>query len=183
MTATAPSTTRTPADECPAAAPHAGLRTLVVALEQLSRAQREVSAATARALDVSRSTLAAVRILEVCGTSHVGDLAEALRVDLSVASRNVSALLEAGLIERTVPDDDRRARVVSLTPAGHDLAARAQTTIERLTVTSFADWEADDLDVAAHALARVSETVCQIANRLATDPVTAEPHRPPGRTA
>src|SRR5690606_3868412 len=50
--------------------------------------------------------------------ARVKDVAEALHVDFSVASRQLSALIDAGYIERTDDPGDRRAAILHATKAG-----------------------------------------------------------------
>lgn len=57
---------------------------------------------------------------------RMGDLAEALRVDPSTATRAVQRLVGAGLAERRASDDDGRVVEVVITDAG-----RAQHTVAR----------------------------------------------------
>lgn len=52
------------------------------------------------------------------GEQRMSDLADALRVDRSTATRAVDRLVHAGLAERTVAADDRRGVVVRATTAG-----------------------------------------------------------------
>lgn len=51
---------------------------------------------------------------------RMGDLAEALRVDPSTATRAIERLARAGLAERTPCTDDKRVVKVSATPAGRE---------------------------------------------------------------
>lgn len=56
------------------------------------------------------------------------DLAAALRVDASTATRAVDRLVDAGLADRRRDADDARAVVVALTPAGR---RRHEAVVER----------------------------------------------------
>lgn len=80
-------------------------RALVTGIEALARVQREIGTLLARELDTPRASLTVVRSLAREGEMTVGDLSTHLRVDLSVASRQISAAAEAGLVERTASDD------------------------------------------------------------------------------
>jgi DNA-binding MarR family transcriptional regulator len=59
-------------------------------------------------------------ILVQADSWRMGDLAEALRVDPSTATRAIERLTRAGLAERTPCTDDKRVVKVSATPAGRD---------------------------------------------------------------
>lgn len=132
--------------------PRTTSRELVQALEELSRAQREAATRIARDLDLPRAGLGALHLLTRCGRVQLGDVAAKLRVDVSVASRQVSALVDAGLVRRTVDDDDRRARTLELTDAGREFAEVSFDRIDDLVVDAFSDWSDQDL---ADAISRI----------------------------
>src|SRR4051812_17678798 len=129
----------------PFAQPETPPQALLRSVEAFSRALRESSVGLARALGCTKGTLAIVRILQRRGTLQVSDIAHALRVDVSVASRQVSQLVEEGLVERAVDDDDRRVRTVRLSPAGRSLAAEIGAALDRRAHDVFGDWSTDDL--------------------------------------
>ena len=60
------------------------------------------------------------------GAPDIGQLAAALGLELSYVSRLVARLERAGRVRRAPADDDRRRRVVSLTPAGTKLLAEVE---------------------------------------------------------
>lgn len=66
------------------------------------------------------------------------DLATALRVDASTATRAVDRLVTAGLAERTRPSADARAVAVALTPLGRErhaaVMARRRIAMDRILV-------------------------------------------------
>ena len=70
----------------------------------------------------------ALEVIIALGEARMGDLAAALRVDPSTATRAVARLEEAGLVERRRADSDARAVVVAPTPAGTALYERAADT-------------------------------------------------------
>ena len=106
-----------------------------------------------------RASFGLLRMLQHCGPVQLGDVAAKLRVDLSVASRQVSHLVDAGLVRRTVDDDDRRARTVELTEAGRALLVRAYEHIDVLAATTFADWGDEELVEATRHIARGAAAV------------------------
>ena len=55
------------------------------------------------------------------GSVRMGELAEALRVDASTATRAVNRLVDAGLASRERSDDDGRVMVVVLTAHGREV--------------------------------------------------------------
>ena len=68
-------------------------------------------------------------------------------------------LVEAGLVERTACDDDRRARSVNLTPAGR---AKVEETFDLLasrTTATFAGWTDEQVRESVRHLARLTEAL------------------------
>lgn len=152
--------------------PEALPQQLLRSVEAFSRALRESSLGIARDAGCSRGTLATVRILERRGTLQVSDLAHALRVDISVASRQVSQLVDDGLVERAVDHGDRRVRTVRLSPAGRSLALEIAAVLDRRAGEVFADWSADDLAAATTTLERLTATVTRLTGP--TEPAAAD---------
>ncbi|MGW6130339.1 MarR family winged helix-turn-helix transcriptional regulator [Cellulomonas sp. NPDC055163] len=162
-------------------------RTLLTAIEDLARAQRETGALLARELDCPRAGLTLVRLLSRLGPLPVGDLAERLRVDISVVSRQVSALVDAGLVHRTAPDGpgaDRRVRTVALTVRGAELAARSRAHLEQRAGEAFAGWTPDELTAAADQVQKITAAIQSLppAHHVTTRPGTTPPAAPAAAT-
>jgi DNA-binding MarR family transcriptional regulator len=133
--------------------------TLISALQSLSRAQREAAARIAHEHDWPRAGVAVLHLLTRCGPVSLTDIAAHLRVDLSVASRQVSTLADSGHVVRTVDAEDRRIRTVELTEAGRALAAEAAEQYTNLIDRAFAAWSAEDLAEATRTLNRLVDTI------------------------
>lgn len=82
--------------------------------------------------DLTLAQVAALHLLQLEGTLRVLELAERLELSASAASRMIDALAERGLVHREEDPADRRARVLSLTAKGQELAGRMNE--ERLKV-------------------------------------------------
>jgi len=137
-------------------------RTLLNAIADLTRIQREVSAVVAHDLACPRAALGIIRMLDRVGDSGVGELAAHLHVDISVASRQVGALVDEGLVERSAPDApgvDRRTRTVRLTPAGHAFATETYRVIDLYATGAFASWTPDEVAAAAQQLGKVTRAI------------------------
>src|SRR4051812_25024861 len=89
---------------------------LVKALYRLGLVQREI--ARHALAELGSQGFVALGAIHVAGPARVSDVARRLRVDLSVASRQVAALTAAGYVRRQPDPEDRRAQLVSLTEAG-----------------------------------------------------------------
>jgi DNA-binding MarR family transcriptional regulator len=77
--------------------------------------------------------------------ARVKDIAEALHIDLSVASRQIAALIDAGYVERAADPDDRRAAVLHATEAGAEALRSAHERIVRAYEQALADWSEEDV--------------------------------------
>jgi DNA-binding MarR family transcriptional regulator len=77
--------------------------------------------------------------------ARIKDVAEALHVDLSVASRQITALIEAGYVKRAADPDDRRAAVLHVTRAGRAALKRAHERIVRAFEEALTEWSDEDV--------------------------------------
>jgi DNA-binding MarR family transcriptional regulator len=73
---------------------------------------------------VTRAGYAILRTLDQEGPLSVGELARSCTMDPGAAVRQVKALEEDGLVDRTTHTDDARVTVVALTDAGRDVYRR-----------------------------------------------------------
>ena len=111
----------------------------------LYAASRAVTAAYRPVLDRLGLTYPQYLVMLVLwerGDTTVGDLGDALRLDSGTLSPLVKRLEAAGLVRRVRDAGDERVVVVSLTPAGKRLRARASdvpTTVARRTGLSGRD--------------------------------------------
>ncbi len=133
--------------------------TLYSALEELARAQRDAFARLARRLDWPRAGVGVIRLLAACGPVQLTDVATKLRVDVSVASRHVAQLVDAGYVRRTVDTEDRRARVLDLTTEGHALADRLTAQFTELLDETFTGWTRTEIADATDHIRRVAAAI------------------------
>jgi DNA-binding MarR family transcriptional regulator len=82
------------------------------------------SAMSAAGLSLARAKV--LKRLEECGPMNQARLAGLLGFAPRSVTDTVDALARDGLVERTDDPNDRRARIVSLTPAGHQAYERAK---------------------------------------------------------
>lgn len=86
----------------------------------------QMLAAMARTLrndNLTLPQLAALHLVDSHGHMRVGELAEELLLAMPTASRLTSDLVKRGLVERREDETDRRAKSVTLSPAGRELIA------------------------------------------------------------
>lgn len=145
-------------------------RALIDAIARLQRVQREVATEMARDLDCPRAALSLLWLLDKKGEMGTGDIAQHLHVDISVASRQITALVESGYAERSTPDapgTDRRVRTVRLTPRGTAFTAETKVTLDQRAAAIFSGWDAAELVAAAAQIERVADTVAGLDARSA----------------
>ncbi|MBD8057558.1 winged helix-turn-helix transcriptional regulator [Cellulomonas sp. JH27-2] len=147
-------------------------QSLMRSLEAFTRAMREASADLARRADCSRATLAIFHALDRRGPLPVGDIAQVLRVDISVASRQVSCMVDEGYVVRQVDADDRRVRTIALSDAGRARARAIDAKADGFMRDVFARWEPDAMAAADDVLDRLVRSL---------DDASSRPHRSVGR--
>jgi DNA-binding MarR family transcriptional regulator len=143
------------------------------ALEGLFRlgANKRFDAAQTQAvgLAVTRAGYAVLRCLAdaEAGTLSIRAVAEACAMDAATASRQVSQLVEAGLVDRRTADGDARAAELSLTDRGRAVYDRIVAYRHAHLAGAVAGWSPGD-----------RATLARLATRLTADLRAA---RPPGR--
>jgi len=132
-------------------------------------ASRALVAVAARSLatvaeDVTLAQYRALVELASRGPLRSADLALALTVDRSTATRMCDRLVRKGLVTRRRVDQDRRAVRISLTPAGQELVAevsrRRRAEIRRIVrrmPASHREWVSEALHSFAAAAGEVPE--------------------------
>ena len=93
------------------------------------------------------------------GGASVGQVAAALQVAHSTASRLVERAVQAGMVHRTRADDDPRRALLRLTPAGEELQQTAiRFRTDRLAALTY-NWAAEDVHTLANLLERFARAV------------------------
>lgn len=104
--------------------------------------------------------------------ARVSDIAADLQVDLSVASRQIAALVAAGQVERRPDPADRRAHVLEVTDAGIVALRTAFLQMVGLIDDALSDWSADEITGLAAGLERLVTSFTGAAT-AATGPTAA----------
>lgn len=94
-----------------------------------------------------------------CG---VRDLATALDVEPSTASRLVDSAVTAGYLDRATSPHDRRRTILTVTSEGADVLSRALSIREQLLSELTADWTDDDVEQLATLLERLAARVADL---------------------
>ena len=104
---------------------------------------------------------------------RVSDIAEQLRIDLSVASRQVAALEAAGYVRREPDPEDRRAQRVSTTDAGQRVLGECHRRMVGAFARALENWTADDVAALSDQLERLREDVERDTTAATTAPGAA----------
>lgn len=97
-----------------------------------------------------------LRLLERCGPTHAGAVAELLFVDRSAVSRQARQLEELGLVETRPDPGDGRARILALTAAGVERMLSAGPAGKLQLHRNLSAWPEDDLRAFARYLERLT---------------------------
>jgi DNA-binding MarR family transcriptional regulator len=115
---------------------------LTASVTQLVRAGRRLGSRVATELygDLPAAGWAVLVPLEQVGPQRCSALAARLGVDVSVASRQVSALERAGYVHRRPDPLDGRASLISLSGAGAAVLARTREVRGSWAAAALRDW-------------------------------------------
>jgi DNA-binding MarR family transcriptional regulator len=98
-------------------------------------------------VSLSQPGYALLRVLIDEGAVPMGELARRAHMDLGLATRQVGALVDAGLASRRSDPDDRRVTLIETTVAGARTAAALRELRRQHLETALRGWS--DTDVAA----------------------------------
>jgi DNA-binding MarR family transcriptional regulator len=99
--------------------------------------------------------LMALSALDRLGPARVSQVADELQVDLSVASRQVAALHDAGYVTRIPDPQDGRSQNVKLTAAGRRTLRKAQDRSVAVLDRATHDWTDAEMDALVCGLRRL----------------------------
>jgi DNA-binding MarR family transcriptional regulator len=95
--------------------------------------------------------------------NRVSDIADALRIDLSVASRQVAVLEASGWVTRAADPADGRARVLEATESGRAVLADTLARMADAYSGVLEQWSEEELQSLHATLARVREDFARLA--------------------
>ena len=103
--------------------------------------------------------------LDECGPQTIGQLAQAMRMSQPAITKNADRLVEAGLIDISRDDTDRRQKLVSLSSAGRRILERSKREVWPLVEAAVKEIT-DDLS------GPLLEQIAQIEERLTARPLS-----------
>jgi DNA-binding MarR family transcriptional regulator len=136
--------------------------------EAFSRLEREIALLLRRARviserlagelhpDLDGSAYGLLSLLQDLGPLRAGDLVARLGQDKSTVSRQVTKLVELGLVDRTVDPVDGRVQVLSPSLEGSARLARIREARRARWAADLSDWPTDDVATLAYLLARIN---------------------------
>jgi len=95
------------------------------------------------------------------GPTRPTELADALHLDLSVVSRQLTSLSARGLVAKTKDPGDARAHQVEITDAGRALTAEVERIRTEFLASLVQEWDEADVRNFANYLHRLSESLEQ----------------------
>ncbi|MGX1807212.1 MarR family winged helix-turn-helix transcriptional regulator [Nocardia sp. NPDC055321] len=120
---------------------------------------------------LERSAYVLLHRLQGGGPMSIGQLSEALGLDVSTLNRQTAAMLKAGLLERIPDPDGGIARKFRVTALGREkMEFERASSIHHLDVI-LADWPADDVAALADYLTRFNAAIEQYHGRPWPRPV------------
>jgi DNA-binding MarR family transcriptional regulator len=140
----------------------------VPAQEAFGRLEREIALLLRRARvisgrlagelhpDLDGSAYGLLALLQDLGPLRAGDLVARLGQDKSTVSRQVTKLVELGLVDRTADPVDGRAQVLAPSSEGSARLARIREARRARWAADLADWPTDDVATLAELLARIN---------------------------
>jgi DNA-binding MarR family transcriptional regulator len=124
-------------------------------------------------LGLDRAGYLLLRTLERIGPASINTIANAVGLDGSTVTRQVSAMKGLGLVERKTNPGDRRSCIISPTAAGRDLM-RHMRKIRRSNLDDVTrDWSADDRNALGRLLRKLNDSIVRATG--AGDPIIIQP--------
>lgn len=111
----------------------------------LRRVQRIHLSTSSGDVNLERSAYGIMAKLADGGPHRLGALASAFGLDPSTITRQVQALVELGLAQRTTDPTDRRASILDLTDVGREVFERTRATRREKLQSAFAEWRVEDV--------------------------------------
>jgi DNA-binding MarR family transcriptional regulator len=95
-------------------------------------------------------------LLDDAGPLRASDVVTRLGLDKSTVSRQVSSLVDVGLVDRAADPADGRAQVLSISAEGHRRLAQLRDARRARWEADLSDWESRDVATLAELLGRLN---------------------------
>lgn len=111
--------------------------------------------------DLSPTQFGIIAMLYKKQSVKVGELAEKLRVDQSVASRSLKSLQEKDFVNRSVDSQDTRAARFALSDKGKAALVKGRQESAKQLESIISDWSEEKVALATDILQELSEKMLQ----------------------
>ena len=139
---------------------------------KLARTLAMLGRSTEFDLGLDRASYVLLRTLERIGPASINTIANAVGLDGSTVTRQVSAMKGMGLVERETNPGDRRSCIISPTTAGRDLM-RHMRKIRRSNLEAVTrDWSPDDRSALGRLLSKLNDSIARATG--CTDPIITQ---------
>ncbi|WP_433249461.1 MarR family winged helix-turn-helix transcriptional regulator [Actinomadura nitritigenes] len=139
----------------------------------LNRGQLFEKATTAAGLALDRPAVTILVVLHSAGEPmRVGEIAAQMQVAGPHVTRHLNGLEQRGLVERVPDPGDQRARLITLTPAGHQLIGRYLRIINGWFTDALARWPDEDKRDLVHLLGRMIHDLSEHLDTVTDAPAT-----------
>jgi DNA-binding MarR family transcriptional regulator len=122
-------------------------------LQRRNRAHLYRSMLRAAGLDLDDALYPLLSAVARISPARVADVAEAVGIAHTTASRHLTELERRGLVMRSPDPSDGRVAVIELTPEGKEAVVRMRAELRRQIGAALADWSDERLAVFARDLA------------------------------
>ncbi|MFD7663225.1 MarR family winged helix-turn-helix transcriptional regulator [Streptomyces sp. NPDC059788] len=125
--------------------------------------------------DCPPASAGVLTLLDRYGEMRMSKLAELLAIDMSVTSRHVAHVAERGWIEREPDPQDKRSRLLRLTPSGRLLLAELSERYTASLARYLDDWSDSDVGRLNELLARLRTSFGDCRTRAHHESTTRTP--------
>ena len=143
------------------ATPDDPIRTIELQLLTLVRYLETFGRKSSLYVRVDRAGYLALRTLDRLGPVHTNALSEALHLDASTVTRQVTALAASGLVERRPNPSDGRSSMLSLTGEGRRTMRQVERERRRVLREMLSDWDEGDRSETARILTKLNDSLVE----------------------
>ena len=108
-------------------------------------------------MEIERSALGILGTIVIRGPSRTSEVAQALGLDRSTVSRQVSAAIASGLVARDPDAKDARAAMLSLTDDGQKVQQKFAHAWNRLAMNMVSEWSYHDQTELVRLLSKLTD--------------------------
>lgn len=123
----------------------------------MNRPQRDEAMVRKAGISLDRALFPLLVLVERLGPIGVVELADRVGRDYTTVSRQVAKLESLGMVERQASAADRRVRQALITPYGKTMTDRVDEAREKIGLSIFATWDAQDVEDLVRLMSKFAE--------------------------